>query len=233
MRLHFDYFTPDDHYEALVARLLKPGDHWCDVGCGRDIFPTYPELARRCSDICGFVYGIDPDDNIKDNPYISEGFQGLVEDCPVGRRFDLITMRMVAEHIAQPTRALSRISDLLNPGGRIVVYTPHKWAPMSVIASIVPFALHNTFKQLLWRSEARDTFPTQYKLNTRSDLTFHCAAAGLTEVHYERLDDCRTTNSYRLLNQFELKARSLLRSVGVAYPEACILAVFEKPNTVS
>ena len=229
MRLRYDYFTPDDHYEALVARLLKPGHHWCDVGCGRDIFPTYPELARRCAERSGFVYGIDPDENIKQNPFISEGFQGLVEDCPTTRQFDLVTMRMVAEHIERPERALDRVARLLKPGGRAVIYTPHKWAPMSIVANAVPFFLHNPLKRVLWKTEARDTFPTQYKLNTRNDLRRHADAAGLHEVYYERFDDCRATNAYRTLNRMELMARRALRSVRLPYPEACIIAVFQRP----
>jgi hypothetical protein len=46
MRLSFGYFTPDDHYEVLVARLVTSGCHWADIGCGRDIFPSNPQLAR-------------------------------------------------------------------------------------------------------------------------------------------------------------------------------------------
>jgi 2-polyprenyl-3-methyl-5-hydroxy-6-metoxy-1,4-benzoquinol methylase len=225
MRLDFGYFTPDDHYEALVGRLLAPGMDWCDVGCGRNIFPENPQLAQRYASRCGYVYGIDPDDNVQDNRFVHAYHQGLVEDCPIDRRFDLVTLRMVAEHIAQPTPALRRIATLLKPSGHAVIYTPHKWAPMSVAAAITPFMLHNPLKRLLWSTEARDTFPTQYKLNTRGDIERHAAAAGLALVHYTRLDDCRITNSYRLLNRLELCMQRAMSSVGLPYPEACILAV--------
>jgi 2-polyprenyl-3-methyl-5-hydroxy-6-metoxy-1,4-benzoquinol methylase len=187
MRLGYDYFTPDDHYEALVDRLLSAGDDWCDVGCGRDVFPNYPELARRCADRCAFLYGIDPDDNIQENPFVDERFQGIVEDCPTTHTFDLITMRMVAEHIENPPAVLSRLRSMLKPAGRLVIYTPHKWAPMSVLANAVPFALHNPLKRVLWATEARDTFPTQYKMNTRAELQEHAEGAGLRLVHYERV----------------------------------------------
>ncbi len=229
LRLRYKYFTPDDHYEALVKRLLKPGEIWCDVGCGRDIFPSNAALARELADRSGYLYGVDPDDNIKDNPFLSEGFQGIVEDCPTTRRFDLVTLRMVAEHIVDPARALGRVAQLLRPGGRLIIYTPHKWAPMSIVASIVPFSWHNTLKRLLWDTEARDTFPIQYKLNCREDLLRHCSAAGLQELHYERIDDCRVTNNYLALNHIELQVRRWLRTARLAYPEACILAVYGKP----
>jgi 2-polyprenyl-3-methyl-5-hydroxy-6-metoxy-1,4-benzoquinol methylase len=227
MRLEHNYFTPDDHYEALVDRLLAAGDEWCDVGCGRDVFPNYPELARRCADRCAFLYGIDPDDNIQDNPFVDERFQGIVEDCPTTHTFDLITMRMVAEHIENPPAVLTKLRAMLKPRGRLVIYTPHKWAPMSVLANAVPFALHNPLKRLLWATEARDTFPTQHKMNTMAELQAHAAGAGLKLVHYERLDDCRITTAYRRLNRIELTARSGLRRFGIPYPEACILAVLQ------
>lgn len=229
MRLKLDYYTPDDHYEAMVSRLIKPGVAWCDVGCGRDIFPNFPELGRELAERAGFVFGIDPDDNILENKVVNEHFHGIVEDCQTQHRFDLITMRMVAEHIADPVRSMSKVAELLKPGGRLVIYTPHKWAPMSLIANTVPFALHHPFKRFLWDTEARDTFATQYKLNTQKDLQRHCGSAGMREEFYERLDDCRITGGFRWLNQLELWARTGARAVGLGYPEACILTVYRKP----
>lgn len=227
-RLSSGYFTPDDHYEALVGKLLNEGADWCDVGCGRNIFPQNPELARTYAARCSYVYGIDPDENVRENPYVNEYFEGLVEDCPTNREFDVVTMRMVAEHIVNPQAALSRVARLLKADGLAVIYTPHKWSPMSIAATITPFGLHNPLKQLLWSSEARDTFPTQYRMNTRRDLHRHAEAAGLQLIHYERLDDCRITNSYRWLNRLELGARNLLHRIGIGYPEACILAVLKR-----
>jgi 2-polyprenyl-3-methyl-5-hydroxy-6-metoxy-1,4-benzoquinol methylase len=225
MRLKHGYFTPDDYYEALVGKLLPEGADWCDVGCGRNIFPENPDLARQYARRCRFVFGIDPDDNVRENALVNEYFQGFVEDCRIERQFDLITLRMVAEHIANPEAAFSRLAGLLKPGGHAVIYTPHKWAPMSIIANVIPFGLHNPLKRLLWNSEPRDTFPTQYKLNTRKDIDRVAKLTGLEQVHYQRLDDCRITNSYRLLNRLELASRSALHTVGIPYPEACILTV--------
>lgn len=229
-RLDFGYFTPDDHYEALVGKLLIPGADWCDVGCGRDIFPQNPALAKRYAARCGYVFGIDPDDNVRENTFVHEFFQGLVEDCPTTRQFHLVTLRMVAEHVADPGAALSRIATLLRPDGVAVIYTPHKWAPMSIAATVTPFGLHNPMKRLLWNSEARDTFPTQYRMNTFADLRRHSESSGLDMIHYQRLDDCRITNSYRFLNRMELATRSLLHRAGLGYPEACILAVLRRKS---
>jgi 2-polyprenyl-3-methyl-5-hydroxy-6-metoxy-1,4-benzoquinol methylase len=232
LRLKYGYFSPDDYYEALVGKLLLPGAEWCDVGCGRKIFPDYPELAQQYASRCSYVFGIDPDDNVRENAFVHDYFQGLVEDCPTERQFDLVTMRMVAEHIANPGLSLSRVARLLKPTGHIVIYTPHKWAPVSIIANLTPFALHNPLKQLLWPGiQTRDTFPTQYKLNTFQDLSRHAEAAGLALAHYSRLDDCRITTAYRTLNRMELRLRKSLRAVGLPHPEACIIAVLRHRQT--
>jgi 2-polyprenyl-3-methyl-5-hydroxy-6-metoxy-1,4-benzoquinol methylase len=225
-RLAFGYFSPDDHYEALVGKLLAPGAAWCDVGCGRNIFPDYPELAKQYAERCGFVYGIDPDDNVRENAFVHAYFQGTVEDCPIERQFDLITLRMVAEHIVDPTRALSAIARMLKRSGRVIIYTPHKWAPISIVANLTPFVFHNPLKQFLWPGiESRDTFPTQYKMNTYALLRKHAEAAGLSVAYYVRLDDCRITAEYRRLNRLELGLRRTLRAIGLPHPEACIIAV--------
>jgi 2-polyprenyl-3-methyl-5-hydroxy-6-metoxy-1,4-benzoquinol methylase len=228
MRLAFGYFTPDDYYEALVDELVRPGAHWADVGCGRDIFPTNPALAEELARRAGFVFGIDPDDNIQENRWLSERFQGLVEDCNTTRTFDVVTLRMVAEHVVEPARVMRRLAGLVRPGGHMVVYTPHRWAPVSVAASIVPFRLHNPLKRLLWKTEARDTFPTAYKLNTRAALRTHTQAAGFREVLFQAVDDCRTLAAFRWTSYLELSVQRFLRRAGLRYPETCLLGVYER-----
>lgn len=228
MRLSFDYFTPDDYYEALVSRLVTSGCSWVDVGAGRDVFPRFPELAQALCKRASFVYGIDPDPNILDNPFISDRFHGVVEDCNTDQTFDLLTMRMVAEHIVDPDRAIRKVADLLKPGGLAVIYTPYKYSPMSVVASILPFSLHHPLKRLIWDAEARDTFPTAYKLNTRHDLARYMSNHGLVERSFRLLDDCRVLTRYHWLNYGELTLQRLLRSVNIGYPERCVFAVYEK-----
>jgi len=67
-RLSFDYFNPDDYYEAVVAKLVQPRVWWADVGCGRYVFPSNPALAAELATRSAFLFGIDPDPNIRDNP---------------------------------------------------------------------------------------------------------------------------------------------------------------------
>lgn len=228
LRLDFGYFVPDDYYEAIVAKLVLPGTWWADVGCGRFVFPSNEPLAKRLSDRCGFLFGIDPDPNIRDNKVISEAFEGVIEDCDTRHRFDLITLRMVAEHIQDPNRAIGRLGELLKPGGLVVIYTPNKWAPMSIIAALVPNRFHHRMKRLLWDVEERDTFPTAFRLNTRATLKRYCSRHGLDEVFFAHLDDCRTSLNSRWLNYLELSVQRGFRSLRFHYPENCLLGAYRK-----
>jgi SAM-dependent methyltransferase len=229
MRLAFNHFTPDDHYEAIVARLVQPGTWWADIGCGRDVFPSNPDLARMLSGRCGYLFGIDPDPNIRDNPYIREGFEGLVEDCNTKHRFDLITLRMVAEHIVDPPRSVTKLAELTRPGGLVVIYTPNKWAPVSLLAAAVPNRFHYRIKRIFWGGEERDTFPTAFRMNTRATLKRVFEQCGMQEVYFAYLDDCRTFGGFRMLNYLELTVQKGLSALGLRYPENCLLGVYRQP----
>lgn len=227
-RLRFGYYTPDDHYEALVASLVFDGCRWADVGCGRNIFPSNGSLARALTDRAGFVAGIDPDANINDNALLDEKFCGPIEDYKTARRFDLITLRMVAEHIARPRPVVAKLGEVAAPGCLVVIYTPSKYAPASIIASLTPMRVHHLAKKLLWRSQERDTFPVAYKMNSRSTLARLFSGNGFEEVLFRRLDDCRASLRFRYLNFLELSAWTVFRRLGLRYPETCLLGVYRK-----
>lgn len=228
LRDRFGYFTPDDHYEALVAALVQQGTVWADVGCGRDLFPSNQGLARELAGRAEFVLGIDPDANIHQNKFLSLAVQAELDTYVPDRLYDVVTLRMVAEHIANPAATARTISSMLKRGGVAVIYTPHKWAPLSVLARITPMGAHHFFKKILWSTEERDTFPVQFKMNTRSALqgTFH--EVGMYEAHFALVDDCRVFQRFFVLNYLELSLRKLCNATHIRYPEACILAVYRK-----
>jgi len=228
MRLDFDYFNPDDQYEALLAKLVKPGLWWADVGCGRDIFPSNPKLAAKLAQRCGFLYGVDPDPNVLDNAFVTERFQGLLQDCVTPHRFDLITLRMVAEHITEPDRTVAKLAELTRPGGLVIVYTPNKFSPVSMLAALVPNRYHFRIKRIFWGGEERDTFPTAFKMNTRRTLLRLFRANRFEEVFFSYLDDCRTFNNFRWLNFAELGIWKMLSAMGLHYPENCLLGAYRK-----
>lgn len=81
-RKRFGFHTPSERYEAILNRLIQPGDEWLDLGGGRRIFPHNPILAREITQRCSRVVGIDPSTNIHENPFVSERFQGFLGITP-------------------------------------------------------------------------------------------------------------------------------------------------------
>ena len=228
LRRRFDYFTPDEYYETVVAKLVRPGSRWLDVGCGRNVFPSNPRLVANLAARCGLLMGVDPDPTIRENPHIHERFEGCVEDIPADRTFDVVTLRMVAEHIARPSETISALARVTRPGARIVIYTVDRWSPVPLITKMVPFRLHHVFKRLLWGSERKDTFPVVYAMNSRTTLAQLLGAGGFHESYFAILDDCRTLARFRASLWLELTCRRTLHQLGLYYPERCLLGVYDR-----
>lgn len=225
-RLGFGHLTPADWYESLLDSLVTSQTVWLDVGCGRDLSPGNAATARRLSDRCQKLVGIDPSENIDGNAFVHERLRMPIEDHPPGRAYNLITLRMVAEHIEAPEAVVNQLVSLLLPGGRIVIYTVAGFSPSVIVAASTPLSVHHAVKRLLWRTEERDTFPTVYRMNTRSALTRLFCGEGLSEEMFAYLGDCRSTARFKLLQYVELSVWKTLSVIGLHYPEACILAVY-------
>jgi SAM-dependent methyltransferase len=227
-RHRFGYFTPDDVYEAVVAKLVRPGCAWLDVGCGRDIFPTNRRLSRLLADRCGTLVGIDPDPTIEENEFVQVPIRSTLAEYRPDRTFDLVTLRMVAEHIERPEEAVDALSQLTHPGGKVVIYTVARWAPVSIASRLMPFRFHHPLKHVLWKTEDKDTFPVVYRMNTRRRLARLFEARGFRELEFRHLPDCRVLGRYRALGLLELSFWKLLDKAGLGYPENCLLGVYNR-----
>jgi SAM-dependent methyltransferase len=229
LRRDHDYVTPDDWYEALLASLVQPGVRWLDAGCGRDLFPFNKELAQILSRRCTRLAGVDPDPTLDENPYVHEKVRLRFDDYDGQGGFDLCTLRMVAEHIDDPERCLRSIERALAPGGVAVVYTVFGLSPIPLATRLVPMPVRHALKHFLWRTDAKDTFPTRFRMNTRGKLRRLFAGVGMREEQFLRLDDCRTFARFRWLLEFELRVRGLCRLLRVPYPEHCLVGIYRKP----
>ncbi len=230
-RRKYNYHTPDDYYEAKLLSVIKPDTNWLDVGCGRDIFPSNIPLAKTLSERCSLLVGLDPGDNIDLNPFVHEKHKCFIEDFKTDHRFDVISLRMVAEHIAKPEAAVSALGQLIKPGGIVIIYTVNKRSPSSLIAAMTPMAVHHTVKRLLWDGREEDTFPTTYLMNTRYELKTLFEHHGFFEHDFVYLDDCRSFQKWPLTSLTELIIWKALSSLGLCYPENCLLGTYTMPVT--
>jgi SAM-dependent methyltransferase len=229
LRQKYSYYTPEEYYEALVMRLVTERVHWLDVGCGRDVFPSNRRLAELLADRCQTLVGIDPDSTILENPFVHVRVQSEIENYCSDRTFDVVTLRMVAEHIANPDQAVRSLAALTRPGGMLVIYTVNKWAPVSLASWLVPFRFHHPIKRLLWQTEEKDTFPVAYRMNTRGALKKLMHRNGFREVYFTYLDDLRTLARFRTLHRMELTLWRWVTTFQVNYPENCLLGVYQRP----
>jgi len=126
--LEFDYdrFEPSVHrqvsdYMNFIAAHTK-GKSLLDVGTGSGLLPR---LAREK----GYdVEGTDLSKHVADNVPAKAGFpihHGALEEIQLTRKYDIITMLHVLEHISNPLSTLNRSKELLNDDGYIVVVVPN------------------------------------------------------------------------------------------------------------
>jgi len=228
MRRRFAYYNPDDHYEAAVSDLVTEATRWLDVGCGRELFPSNRALAAELAGRCRRLVGVDPDPTLQENPFVHERVPLPFQAFDGAMGFDLVTLRMVAEHVTAPEPVARALARALAPGGLAVIYTVDASSPMPLLTRCAPMALRHVVKRWLWGTDARDTFPTAFKMNSRRRLATLLRAVGMHEVAFASLDDCRTFGRFRCLHWCELGLRAALNRIGLRYPERCLLGIYRK-----
>lgn len=230
-RYRFGYYSPDEHYEALVSQNVNATTSWLDVGGGKHVFPHNHNFAASVVGRAKKLTAVDPSPNVYENTIAHEHVQSMIEDYKTDEKFDLITMRMVAEHITQPSFVMNALYRLCKPGGKVMIYTVNKWSPVSMLATAIPHRFHHRIKKVFWGTEENDTFPVSYKMNTHSALRTLAKNHGFDVKLAQTLDDCRTFYAYRLLNYTELITWRACQRLGMNYPENCLLYILEKHPT--
>ena len=165
-RLMARFYGGDEHpyrtYEREVDRLLAPDAVLLDAGCGR----TVPVL-RKYMGRAGRLIGVELVE-FTDVPSGIETHNADLASLPLpDESVDLIMSRSVFEHLADPDAVYREFARVLRPGGAVVFLTANMWDYGTLVARMVPNRFHAAIvKGVEGRSE-EDTFPTQYKTNTR------------------------------------------------------------------
>lgn len=232
-RLQFGYYRPSDCYEALVSKLVTTETDWIDVGGGSALFPENPPLSQQLAARARRVVVVDPSDTIDANPFPHERAKCLIEQYQTNDQFDLATLRMVAEHIANPSSVAKTLNRILRHDGIVVIFTVNRWSPVTVISHLLPFWSHYPIKKMFWGGDEEDTFPTVYKMNTRKTLLRLFRKYGFEECQFRYLDDLSVFGRFKHLNYVELFIWRLLKRVRLRYPENCLLGVYQKTKDVA
>lgn len=92
-----------------------------DVGCGNGYF------LAAAQEKCDHCYGTEFSPRLREFAIQKTGlpvFDNAPGDLPE-RDFDIITLFDVIEHIAEPVPFMNRVTELLKPGGCILIFTPN------------------------------------------------------------------------------------------------------------
>jgi SAM-dependent methyltransferase len=173
-------------YAALVSEHLSYQTVWLDAGCGsrlleEDMDPLEDWLAAHCKSIFGMDIVATSNRNIKSL------IRGSLYQLPFpDNSLDLVTCRMVAEHLDQPHEAFIEAARCLRPGGALVVMTPnlanYGIFGNAVATKVMPEKLR---LRIVHASDSRpeeDIFPVRYKANTMHRLVHLLNTSGL-RVH--------------------------------------------------
>lgn len=233
LRRRFGYIPAEFWYEAVVDRLVTPETDWIDIGGGKAVFPHDERLSATLASRCRTLVGIDPSENIEKNPFVHERARCTIEAYTADRRFDLATLRMVAEHVQDPQSAIASLARIMRPGGHVVVYTPNSRSVASIGARLMPQAWHPRIAGLLWRAKEEDVFPTMYLMNSHRRMKAWFEDGGFREVAFAHLDDCAALQRSRAGYALELASWRLMHSLGVRFPENNLLAVYQRPASTA
>ena len=173
-------------YASLVAEHLSPNTQWLDAGCGSrlledDMDPLENWLAAHCRSIFGMDVGLTSNLNIKSL------LQGSLYRLPISdNSLDLITCRMVVEHLDRPAEAFAEVARCLRPGGAFIVMTPNlrNYAVLgnALATEVMPEKIRLRIVQASDARAQEDIFPVRYKANTLPRLVALLNGAGL-HVH--------------------------------------------------
>src|SRR5687768_12990062 len=105
-----DMILDDIAQQGLVKPVLM------DIGCGHG-FDTSTELQQSLADVAGEYIGVEPDPEIKLQPFITKAYRSFFEDAAVpNESVDIAFCVMVLEHIPDPQKFWDKVYASLKPG---------------------------------------------------------------------------------------------------------------------
>jgi SAM-dependent methyltransferase len=180
--------------EAQWPEVRWPEVRWLDVGCGRQLIPSWmkghAEIESDLKSGSRTVIGVDPDiAALSDNRSLALRVNGNAAELPFADGcFDLVTSNMVFEHVEDPLESLIEIRRVLREGGRLIVLTPNWLDIVTLAARVTP----NRWRPaVVSRIEARveaDVYPTHYRFNRPATIEKILREAGFEKWSVELLD---------------------------------------------
>lgn len=210
-----DYRPRWEVYEDTLRALLTPETVWIDVGCGANALVA--SMGRRCR----LAVGIDllPADKA---PFVQAELQHLplASSCA-----DLVSLRLVVEHLEHIPADLLEIDRLLKPGGKLLVLTTNAASPLVLLPRLLPFKWKQWLLCKMFGVAEHEVFPTWHRFNTVRRMQ---RGAGTLEAVSLMLLEQTSFSQLAPAVIFGLWY-ALTRLPGLAAMRSNILAIFQKP----
>ena len=185
-RLLARYYANSPHpyklFERAVEARLSADAVLLDAGAGRTV-PVLRKYLGRVRRLIGVELVA-----FTDVPAGIETYHTDLAHLPLPDGVvDIIISRSVFEHLADPQAVYAEFSRVLRPGGVVVFLTANMWDYGTLIARLVPNRFHARIVAKVEGRAAEDTFPTEYRTNTRRDVERLALRAGLKIDAFEYL----------------------------------------------
>lgn len=203
-------------YNDTLKSMLSEDSVWLDAGCGEN------ENVAQFGFNCRAAIGIDL---IKPNNHSNALFvQADLRTLPFPNDYaDLITFRMVVEHIQFIKEEFSDILRVLKKNGKLLILTTNIWSPVILFPRLLPFKLKKFAIKLLFPIEGQDIFPTYHRFNSVGKMKRGIGSLKL--VHLKMIEQTSLLNPtvfYMFLIPYLLTKNKIMRNF-----RSNILAIFE------
>ncbi len=204
-------------YEDVLASCITKDTMWLDIGCGKnENVADYGHMAKN-------VLGIDTIDgqDRTDAPFLRADLHSI----PLPSDYaNLITLRLVVEHLRKVPEDFSEIRRLLKPGGWLIILTTNSLSPMIFIPRLLPYRLKSWIIQNTFGVNSHDVFQTYHRFNTPRKMK-----KGLPEMSLMRLEFLEQVPLNKaLLTLIFGSWYSIVKLPSLRYFRSNLLAVYQK-----
>jgi SAM-dependent methyltransferase len=227
------YYKPEQHphpyqvYERKIETHVSPATVILDAGCGRSA-PTLAKYRNRGKRLIG----VDLVD-FRDVPSDITTLQCDLTRIPLpDNSVDLIISQSVFEHLVEPQPVYQEFARIMRPGGIVIFLTANMWDYGTAVARLVPNKYHARIVAAVEGRPEEDTFPTEYKTNTRTDIGNLARGANLEVASLEYLNQYPNYFMFSgILFFFGMLYERLTSAVGFLAPlRGWILCTLRKPS---
>lgn len=176
-------------FDGWLREALTQCNAWLDIGCGRnDLLAEFrgPYLQVGMDEVQHPALTAEPN---------LHAIRGEAAFLPFRKGvLDVITMRQVVEHLANPLACFNEAQRVLKPGGRLLFVTPNKQAPLIWLARRIPQVLKRRLIRKLYHLTEDDVYPTFHRWNEPRHIAN--PPAGFTLSHMAMAENLLGTSGW-------------------------------------